>query len=420
MNSCPFLRAAAMSLATALALFSGAGPARAAADQLEMDVITVYGKESYRMRKEVFELLAPLKKDEMSKLQLKKYLVEPVDLPAAPAVTAYETTFPVFPSGDIPTVTVVKTGVLLYFMTRKPALENLHLEFVSGDGVSQDFYLKRVQKDQYVEASLPPGLYRLRLTAEDVHPAVSDSIVIRPGQISLAIVSIEDIPVVAPPVKEPVVVAAPPPPPPPEKKLDIRLLALRKRVRLPEAQPVMVTRGRLKFRQEGLPNVQVRLYEREVGFFNPYDPNVENALLAVTVTDSAGAFEFPPIDNVDGVFEGTRDPVIVLSLENSKISLLKPLTLTKPVPYRYVIYQKENVNPDAGDLTVGDIAVDLRKERPVQLFLKVQEMTDLFTRPVRILFPSGTKKPELSRRQLEVPEEADFSQLKDFLAFLVQ
>lgn len=395
------------------------------AEQLEMDVITVYGKESYRLRKEVFDLLAPLPKEEFSKMKLKKRAVEEVAAPEMPPVADYDTNYPIRPAGDVPTISIVKTGLLLYFLSHKPQIENLHLEFVSAENTAQDVYLKRVQKDQYVEIAMPPGFYRMNFTSEGMEPAYADSIVVRAGQISLALVSVQELrppppPPPPPPPIEKVEVAPPAPVPPhaPEKQIDVRLVPLKKRAPLPEAQPMMVARGRVTYQEKGLANMEVRLYEKEPGFFgDPYDPALEGALLAVTVTDSMGNFEFPPIDNDDGFLEGTRDPLIVLSLENSRVSVLKPFSITKAVPYRYVIYQKDNVHPELGNLQIGQVAVNLKKERPVILFENAVAWTRNLPYPIRILYPSGSSI-KLQSRLLEVPSAADFSTVGDYLTYL--
>lgn len=209
------------------------------------------------------------------------------------------------------------------------------------------------------------------------------------------------------------------PVPVPEKQISVQLVPLTKRVRLPEAQPVMVAKGRLKFQEEGLAGIQVRLYEKEVGFFDPYDPAVENALVAVTVTDSYGNFEFPPIDNDDGFLEGTRDPVIVLSLENSSVTVMKPFAMTRAVPYRYVVYQRDNVTPEFGNLELGEIAVNLRKERPVILFQNVMAVARNIPHPLRILYPAGSTV-RLRNRQIEVPSDADLSIVQEYLRYLIQ
>ena len=110
--------------------------------------------------------------------------------------------------------------------------------------------------------------------------------------------------------------------------------------------------------------------------------------------------------------------MIVLSLENSNVSVLKPFAMTRSVPYRYVIYQRENIQPDAGNFTVGEIAINLRKERPVMLFQYVQNYAVSFSYPLRIIYPSGNAI-RLTTRQLEVPSDADFSSVREYLNFAV-
>lgn len=407
-------------------------PHPAAAEQLEMDVITVYGRESYRLRKEVFDLLTPMRKEELSKYKLRKHLIATVDAPVvtAPSVVDYETNYIIKPAGEVPTVSVVRTGILLYFMTRKAEMENLRLVFTRQDGppdgASQDFYMKRVAKDQYIEIMLQEGRYRMNFRAEGMEPAVADSIVVRAGQISLAIIPVDEIrlPPPPPPAPETIVVApetVPPPPPVVETPLRVQMVALRKTRRLPEPKPVMVTKGRVRLRETGLANMQVRLYEKEVGFFNdPYDPNLEAALLAVTVTDSYGQFSFPPIDNDDGFLEGTRDLVVVLSLENSQLSVSKPFTMSRSVPYRYVIYQKDNVEPMVGLLEIGEIAANLKKEKPVMLFQAAMEKTGAFTYPIHIIYPAGSNHIKMTRRRIEVPERVETKEVAEYLTYLTR
>jgi len=145
-------------------------PSPARSEQLEMDVITVYGKESYRFRREVFDLLAPMRKEDLVKMKLKKRVVEEVTVPVMPLdVSAYDTDYALRPEGEVPTVSIVRTGLLLYFLTRKSQIENLRLEFLSRTDPAlqpQEIFLKKILKDQYVEVMLPDGLYRMALTAE--------------------------------------------------------------------------------------------------------------------------------------------------------------------------------------------------------------------------------------------------------------
>ena len=401
-------------------------PSPARSEQLEMDVITVYGKESYRFRREVFDLLAPMRKEDLVKMKLKKRVVEEVTVPVMPLdVSAYDTDYALRPEGEVPTVSIVRTGLLLYFLTRKSQIENLRLEFLSRTDPAlqpQEIFLKKILKDQYVEVMLPDGLYRMALTAEGMERAVADSIVVRPGQISLALVPVEEIPPPPPPPPPVEVVEAPPPtppppPPPPERPIEVRLVPLSKRVPLPEARPVMVARGRVKYQEQGLAGMEVRMYEKEVGFFDPYDPAIEAALLAVTVTDSFGNFEFPPIDNYDGFLEGARDPAIVLSLENNQVALLKPLAMSRAVPYRYLIFQKDNVQPDAGALSVGEIAVSLSKEKPVLLFQRIQAWARDIPHPIRAYYPSGNTIRMFSR-EIHIPADAENSAIRESFSYL--
>lgn len=390
----------------------------ASAEQLEMDVITVYGKESYKIQKEVFDLLAPLRKEELSKMPAKKHSVESVEPPGFPPVAEYDTDYPIRPAGEVPTIISARTGVLLYFMSKKSTVENVHVSFVSRDGGIEEAYLKRISKDQYVEMTLPDGVYRMTLTAEDVQSVASDSIVIRPGQISLAIIPIEELKLPPPPppkIQEAVEVVPPPAPPTP---VLVRLVPLRKsRKALPEPKPMMVTKGRVMIQEQGLAFMEVRLYEKEVGFFDPYDPAVEDALLAVTVTDTFGNFEFPPIDNDDGFMEGTRDPVVVISLENRFLSIQKPLTMSRSVTYRYVILQRENVQPEDGNLLLGNVAVKMKKERPVEMFTRAQGPARNLPFPIRIFYPAGSQL-KLAHRQLDVPANTDLALIPQYISYL--
>ncbi|MBI4179627.1 hypothetical protein HY522_09430 [bacterium] len=397
-------------------------PIPASAEELEMMVITVYGKETYKIHREIFELLAPARKEELSMLKLGKkppLAVSEPETRAVPVAAVEEfidtESYALFPSGEVADLRAARTGLLLYFVMPGREIENVHLEFSAADGGLQDFYLKRVFKDQYVEVNLTPGLYRLAFSAEGMEPGRADTLVVRADQVSLGIVPLEKKS--EPPPPPAVAVDTTPPPPPPA--VEVRLFPLKKAFQAPGVRPTMVARGRLKMKEEGMPNVQMRLYEREVGFFDPYNPGVEAALLAVTVTDDEGDFEFPPIDNDDGYLEGTRDPVIVLELENRHLSVLKPFTLTRPVPYRFVIYERENVQPKAGLLEIGTIDVRIRKEFPVLLFQSALPKVIRMNVPIQILYPEGSTL-RLSKRQLRVPSNTPVEEVLNYLDYLTQ